>query len=370
MTLLKANWPILVFFLYCGVSVVWSDYPDVAFKRWTKSLADLAMVLIILTEANRTAAIQRFLAWSGFVLLPASIVMIKYYPDLGRTYDRWAGTMAVTGVATDKNMLGLVCLIFGLGAVWRVTLALQEGVRKSAGPLFAQTVLLLATLWLLYRANSMTSISCFVFGSGLMVLTSAPKLARKRAVIHLLVVGTLAVSVSALFLNFGSGLVETVGRNSTLTGRTDLWKHLLATNTNPLLGTGFGSFWLGPRLERLWAIYWWHPNESHNGYLEIYLNLGWMGLLLLGVLIVSGYRHVIDMLRQESGVGKLCLAYFVAGLAYNFTEAGFKTMNLVWIAFLLAITIRPKLLPRKAAVVSTKLKGKAPVRPALREEAV
>lgn len=370
LTLLKANWPILVFFLYCGVSVVWSDYPDVAFKRWTKSLADLAMVLIILTEANRTAAIQRFLAWSGFVLLPASIVMIKYYPDLGRTYDRWAGTMAVTGVATDKNMLGLVCLIFGLGAVWRVTLALQEGVRKSAGPLFAQTVLLLATLWLLYRANSITSISCFVFGSGLMVLTSAPKLARKRAVIHLLVVGTLAVSVSALFLNFGSGLVETVGRNSTLTGRTDLWKHLLATNTNPLLGTGFGSFWLGPRLERLWAIYWWHPNESHNGYLEIYLNLGWMGLLLLGVLIVSGYRHVIDMLRQESGVGKLCLAYFVAGLAYNFTEAGFKTMNLVWIAFLLAITIRPKLLPRKAAVVSTKLKGKAPVRPALREEAV
>jgi O-antigen ligase len=369
-TLMKTNWPILLFFGYCGVSVVWSEYPDVAFKRWTKSLADFAMVLIILTEANRTAAVKRFLAWSGFLLLPVSIMLIKYFPDWGRTYDRWAGTMAVTGVATDKNMLGLVCLVFGLGAVWRVTLAFRDGIRKSASPLLAQTALLAATLWLMYKANSMTSISCFVFGSGLIFVASFPKLARKRKLIHFMVVGTLAVSVSALFLHVGSGLVETVGRNTTLTGRTDLWEHLLAMDTNPVLGTGFGSFWLGARLEKLWAIYWWHPNESHNGYLETYLNLGWMGLFLLGLLVVSGYRNVLNMLRRESDIGKLCLAFFVAGLAYNFTEAGFKTMNVVWIAFLMAVAIRPKIAAKKPALVSTKLKGEAPVRPALREEVV
>jgi len=38
---LRANGAILLFFLYCGASVLWSDYPDVAFKRWTKALAGL-----------------------------------------------------------------------------------------------------------------------------------------------------------------------------------------------------------------------------------------------------------------------------------------------------------------------------------------
>jgi len=226
---------------------------------------------------------------------------------------------------------------------------------------------LLSALYLLWKANSMTSISCLVFGSGLIVATSIPALARRRTLVHLMVVGTLAVSISALFLHVGSGLVETVGRNSTLTGRTDLWEHLLEFDNHPLLGTGFGSFWLGPRLEKLWAVYWWHPNESHNGYLETYLNLGWVGVGALGLLIVTGYRHVLNALRREPAMGRLCLAFFVAALAYNFTEAAFKTMNVVWIVFLMAVAILPRV-PRKAAAVKAKLTSKKPAQPVLREE--
>jgi exopolysaccharide production protein ExoQ len=367
---LKANWPVMVFFLYCLISVSWSEFSDVAFKRWIKSLSDLAMVLLILTENNRTAAIKRFTARAALILIPSSIVLIKYYPDLGRTYDRWEGTMALTGVATDKNMLGLVCMVFGIGTVWRFLVALQMegGWNKKGGPLLAESVLLGMTGWLLYKANSMTSISCFVFGSALMFVTCFPSLARRRWLIHVMVVGTLATSISALFLHFGSGLVETVGRNSTLTGRTDLWQHLFEMDTSPMLGTGFGSFWLGPRIQKLWAIYWWHPNESHNGYIENYLNLGWTGLLFLGIVFASGYRNVLNMLRREREVGQLCLAYFVAGLAYNFTEAGFRTMNLIWIVFLLAIATVPRLQSKNPEVVKTKLRAKLPERAVLREE--
>src|ERR1700751_273977 len=31
---LRSNGPLVVFFVYCAVSVLWSDYPFVAFKRW------------------------------------------------------------------------------------------------------------------------------------------------------------------------------------------------------------------------------------------------------------------------------------------------------------------------------------------------
>jgi exopolysaccharide production protein ExoQ len=257
--------------------------------------------------------------------------------------------MALTGVATDKNMLGMVCLVFGLGAVWRLTLELKrKKTRSEYGAFFAQGAILAIALWLLWKANSMTSISCFVFGTFIMLFISFSRFGRKRFLIHAMVIGMLTISVSALFLNLGTGLVQSVGRNPTLTGRTDLWQHLLAMDRNPLLGTGFGSFWLGPRIEKLWSIYWWKPNESHDGYLETYLNLGWVGVGLLGILIVSGYRHVMKLMRYEPDVGKLCLAYFVAGLAYNFTEAAFKTMNLMWIVFLLAIMTMPRVPLRKA----------------------
>src|SRR5882724_9149617 len=60
--LVRSNGPLLLFFLYCGLSTLWSDYSDVAFKRWIKALGDLTMVLIVLTELDPSAAIKRFLA--------------------------------------------------------------------------------------------------------------------------------------------------------------------------------------------------------------------------------------------------------------------------------------------------------------------
>jgi exopolysaccharide production protein ExoQ len=82
-------------------------------------------------------------------------------------------------------------------------------------------------------------------------------------------------------------------------------------------------------------------NEAHNGYLEIYLNLGWAGIALLGLVILTGFPKVLRALRLDTESGKLMLAYFILGLIYNFTEAGFKMMNPVWIFFLLAIMAVP-----------------------------
>jgi len=191
-------------------------------------------------------------------------------------------------------------------------------------------------MWLFSKANSMTSLLCFALASGLIVATSVPVLARKRAVVNILVATVLAVPALPLFLDTGTGLLGTVGRDATLTGRTEIWKQALAKDTSPILGAGFESFWLGGPLDGRGYGRSWHVNEAHNGYLEVYLNLGWVGAVLLAVVIVTGYRNVIDLLRRDSEAGRLRLAYFVVGLMYSYTEAGFRMMGLVWICFLLA----------------------------------
>src|ERR1700734_792936 len=60
--LLAANWPILIYFLYCLISVAWSYHPDVSFKRWTKSIGDLAMVLVVVTDGKPVAALRRLIS--------------------------------------------------------------------------------------------------------------------------------------------------------------------------------------------------------------------------------------------------------------------------------------------------------------------
>jgi len=343
-TFLRANGPLLVFLLYCVLSVLWSDYPEVAFKRWIKAIGDTVMVLIVLTDPEPTAAIKRLLARAGFLLIPPSILLIKYYPSWGRGYSPWTGEAYNNGVALHKNGLGYIALIFGLGSLWYLLEAFLGGKRpRATGPLIAHGVVLAMALWLFRMSDSATSFGCFLTGGGLIAVMSLRKLARTSVAVHLVVGVVLIVVVYGLVLNPGAGLIEAMGRESTLTGRTAIWNQVLSMTVDPLFGAGYESFWLGKRLEKIWQTNWeLAPNQAHNGYLEIFLNLGWVGVALLVFVMAWGYRSVVRALRWDPEAARLKLAFFVVAAIYNLTEHAFRDLHPVWIAFLLAAVVVPE----------------------------
>jgi exopolysaccharide production protein ExoQ len=340
--LLRRNWPILLFFSYCALSILWSDYSFVAFKRWTKAVGDLVMVVIVLTDFEPEAALRRLIARVGFVLIPLSVLFVKYYPDLGRVYNRWSWEYMYTGVTLNKNLLGMLCLIVGLGSAWCFlsTYRDREGTGRNRR-LLAHGIVLLMIPWLLWIANSMTSAACFALGVALMVAAGSRGMTRRRALLHLLVAATATVAVFSVIFDAAGTLIASLGRDPTLTGRTAIWNLVLSLKGSSLLGTGFESFWLGQRLMDVWAVM---PGiqEAHNGYIEVFLNLGWVGIFLLGVLIVTGYRRVMAAIRHDPGAGMIRLAFFIVPVIYSLTEAGFRMMSLTWISFLLAITAVPE----------------------------
>jgi O-antigen ligase len=342
-SVLRASAPLVVFFAYCAISVLWSEYPLVAFKRWIKATGNLVMVLVVLTDAEPRVAIKALLARTGFVLIPLSALLIKYYPELGRGFDGWTGRAYNMGAGMDKNALGVICLIFGLSSLWRCVIALQsrEPRERRRHTLIAHGVVLALALWLLSMADSATSLGCFLAGSVFIALTSWRALARRRALVHIVAAAIVVVCLVGLFLDTELGLVQMMGRDPTLTTRTQLWEEVLRIPVNPLVGTGFESFWLGERAKLLWRTHWWHPNQAHNGYLEVYLNSGWLGVALLGIVLAWGYRNVVSALHRDPEVGRLKLAFFMAALLYNLTEAAFKVMHPVWVIFLLAVTVIP-----------------------------
>lgn len=341
LAVLVANMPTLLFFAYCAVSICWSDYPEVALKRWVKALGNVVMVLVVLTDPDQLAAIKRILSRAGFIMIPLSILFIKYYPAIGRGYNpsKWEPFFA--GVTDNKNGLGTICLILGTGSVWRIIQLLDGSARDRMRHLIAHIALVLMALWLLWKADSMTSMACLAIACGLMVATTLRSVARRPGILHALTLATVLVSLYALLLDTGGGMVATLGRNPTLTGRTDLWQQVIALAGNPFVGTGFESFWLGSRIEKLWSMYWWHPNEAHNGYLEIYLTLGWVGVCLMAGVMVAGYRNAVGAFRKNAEFGRLMLAYFAATAVYNLTEAGFKGTDPIWFVFIWTCMVVP-----------------------------
>ncbi len=245
-------------------------------------------------------------------------------------------------MATGKNALGYVCLVLGLGALWRWLAAFRsdEGT-PAAGPLIAHGAVLAMILWLFWKADSATSVACFLLGGSLLAIATVRTSARTGPVATVFIGLLVLLAAAGLFLSSGTGLVEAMGRDTTLTGRTDLWQQLLRIPVDPLFGTGFESFWLGERVEAFWRTYWWHPNQAHNGYLEIFLNLGWMGLALLAGVVAGAGVHIRRAFRRDAEMARLCLAYLVVALLYNLTEAAFKSFHLMWFAFLLAAVAHP-----------------------------
>jgi exopolysaccharide production protein ExoQ len=352
--ILRSNWVIVLFFLYAALSMAWSDYPFLTLKHWIKGVGDVLMVLIVLSEASVAGAVKSLVTRLAFVLLPLSLLLLYFYPSLGRTHSMdW--TPEPCGVATQKNGLGELCSFSGLALLWRFRGAYND--RKDPNRsrrLLALGTVLATNVWLLHMSNSMTSISALSMAGGVMFLSTRPAFRRKPALVHLLIGAVLAVVIYALFFQSSGALVQGLGRDPTLSGRSVGWATFLRVPNNLLVGAGYESFWVGSRLLKIWEL---SPgtkiSEAHNGYIEMFLTLGWAGVVFLGVLITTGYRNVIGAYRRDPDIGSLRIAYFLSTVISGFTEAAFRMMSPTWIVFLLATFAALWMTQRKVSAVVT-----------------
>jgi exopolysaccharide production protein ExoQ len=338
------NFFLTAFLLFALISVFWSDFSFVSLKRWFRDLGAYLVILVALSDPRPVEAVSTLIRRLCYLLVPISLLLIKYYPQFGKEYDFWIGTSVFVGATTSKNMLGVLCLVSGIYFFWDTVTRWPDRRERLTRRTIALNVLFIGmTLWLLHLADSATSRVCLMLGC--LVIAAANRKSIKRNP-FLLKVAIPACLILYMVLQFGFGIngavAGLVGRNSTFTGRTELWSILLGMHTNVLLGTGYESFWLGPRLQMIWAKFA-VVNEAHNGYLEIYINLGLIGLSLLIGFLISSYRNICKRLTPPTSFGSLSLALWTVLLFYNVTEAAFKGSQLMWLTFLLgAISVTAK----------------------------
>jgi exopolysaccharide production protein ExoQ len=352
---LVRNSALMAFLSFALLSVLWSDFPLVSLKRWFRDVGNYIVILVVLSDPRPLEAIRTVLRRLSYFLLPLSVVLVKYYPELGKSYDPWTGIADYSGVTTSKNMLGVVCLISGLFFFWdTMTRWPERKQRRTKRILLLNVAFIVMTLWLLNIAHSTTSSVCLLLGC-LVISAAHTRVVKRRPVLLKVLVPACFILYLILSLGFdmNGAMAGAVGKDPTLTDRTKIWAFVLGMHTNPLVGTGYESFWLGPRLERFWLESGLgHINEAHNGYLEVYLNLGLIGVFLLGGFMIASYRTISRRLRPLSSLASLTLALWVIILFYSVTEVGFRA-GLMWFAFLLGGMAAPERAPAPVQRVSS-----------------
>jgi exopolysaccharide production protein ExoQ len=342
--LAKNSWWIILFFLYEGLSCVWSDFPFISFRRWIKESGDFVMVFVLLSDADPVRAITAAIKRSGYVLIPLSLLFTKYYQDWGRSFDDW-GQSFYTGVTLDKNMFGQILFAYSLFFASELVCGFRQDTSRrfmSRSDLVPCAVLLAMIAWLIPLANSKTALLSLV--SGLAVILALQSSKVKRHLWSFLIATVITVVIANELFSVQSAVLEASGRDASLTGRTGIWQTVLSEPINPVFGTGYSSFWLGERLQRIWALYPRTPLvQAHNGYIEVYLNLGVVGLALLGGVLWTGLRKARRRLLagqhasgnlDDSVLETFGMAYILAYLLYNITEATFMGLSFLYIVFL------------------------------------
>ncbi len=336
---ISGNIWVLVFYVFWFASITWSDYPFITFKRVFKDFGNVIMVLIVLTESNSWESFKAVLVRMAYLCIPLSIVLIRYYPEWGRSNIGYhLDATFYNGVATHKNMLGVVVLASALGLVWDLIDFSKKSRDSSQRFSYASRVLVLCMCWyLLAIIDSATSLVATVVGTGITLLFQCRTFKRKPVRVEVLsaVVIGFVLALDLLFSVKETLIVDILGRNMTLTSRTDMWQILDRYVDNPILGAGFNSFWTGDRLHLL-------PEhlqgnvQAHNGFIELYLNGGVVGVGLLAVLILSGYGHIRKRLRLGTAEDIARLVVLITIITHNYAEASFTKIGVLWFVTIFA----------------------------------
>jgi exopolysaccharide production protein ExoQ len=347
----KENTWLILLIAYMLISILWSEVPFISLKRWVRELTTVIMALVILTEREPRQAMETLFRRTVYVLIPFSILLIKYFPAYGVGY-RWNGDVMWVGVTEQKNGLGRLCIISALFLIW--TLFRRWKGKEIGVPKFqtlAEVVLLVLALWLLKGPSDVTaSASGFVaLIVGLAAFAGLVWLKKQRIYLHpnvlmaitglIIAIGTITPFSQGLSV---AGFTSLVSRDETLTGRTDIWAVLVPiAKRHPVLGCGFGGFWTTRTETEVMTEAKVMVNEAHNGYLEVVLPLGFVGLLITSMFLLSFCRSAARALAYDYDWASLCICFLLMAAVHNISESSFDsfTRHLMAMVLLLAVTL-------------------------------
>jgi exopolysaccharide production protein ExoQ len=306
---------ILVIPIFAVLSVLWSQSPLYTFK-YSLEFALTVGVGLLLSAAPYPRAVLWgvFLAFASYVL---AALAFGQTVDLGNN-----GETAFSGLTQGKNLMGDIAATGSLASLACVVAAIED--RRLLRVLAALTVTMLE-MYVLLKARSAGAL----LGMVPAVLTLIFFLALRPARLIMRLIAAVFMSLAAAFVAvaYGSTVVQDsmtlFDKDPTLTGRTYLWQRAADfIAEKPALGTGFNAFWEqgNPDAEGLWrfgGIVDRMGFSFHNTFIELLVNVGWIGLFVFAIVAIIGS---VLLVRRVMMRPSLTLCFWLSLLTYEFVR--------------------------------------------------
>jgi exopolysaccharide production protein ExoQ len=318
------------------VSVLWSVAPDITQRRSTLLLGTTLFGVYVAMRYTLSEQLQ-LLAWVCAIVIVMSVLFAVALPSYGlMTYQEGgAHAGAWRGIIPHKNTFGR---IMNLSAIVFLLLAISNSIvyRKYRWVVWAGFVLSVALILL---STSKTALVVCLTLTTILPLYTKLRSHYTQLVPLMIAVVLIGGSTAILLVDNLPVIANALGKDLTLTGRTDIWTIMLeAISERPLFGYGFNGFWQDWDNEitaYVWRRLEWECPNGHNGWMDLLAELGISGLIIFFISYVNGWIRGVMWLRVTTTVDGLWPIMFFSFLfMYNITESSLLINNSIfWILY-------------------------------------
>lgn len=335
-------------------SMYWTVAPDITSRR---------SILLLGTSLFGVYMAMRFTLREQLQLLAVALGLVAVMSCVFAIALPFYGTMTVQeggihagawrGVMTHKNIFGrlmvLSNLVFLFVALGKPISPVSKGSWQSlAWVLYGLSVALIVL------STSKTALISFIVLTIILLLYRSWRLNYSQLIPLTIAVILVLGSAAILVFDNINVIAGAVGRDLTLTGRTEIWQVMLDKLADrPLTGYGFNAFWRdwdSPLTADVWRILAWECPYGHNGFMDLLVELGIIALIAFIVSYITAFIKGVNLLRSTRNIeGIWHLMFLTLMLIYNISESTLVTTNSIfWILYVstvFSLNTRSEILP-------------------------
>jgi len=328
---LRRSYLIWILPVVCLMSFLWSDFPDWSLR---KGIATMQTTYVGLYFASRFSIKQQIeILTISFAIVGILIALFSFaFP--GAAIETGANAGALRGPFTQKNLLARIA---SLGAII-FFIALSNSHKSKKLLAFGLVSFIFIVLLTTSKTALLLIILLFVLVPLYRVTRWSYKIATPVIIVSLLVIfGSLFILSS----NWESILLS-LGRDPDLSGRTGLWLGAIEKiKERPWLGYGYQGFWQdGGAAMELWAKERYRPPHAHNGYINIALDLGLIGLgVFICLILVEFSKSISHVQKHRSALALWPILYMTFFVFYNYSENTIIEHNSIFWVLMVSLSL-------------------------------
>jgi exopolysaccharide production protein ExoQ len=322
--LLKERWIVLLVILAL-VSVAWSSVPWITLRRGVALAATCLFGVYLAMRYSFREQLKLLAVMSGIAVIFSFVFGVLGW---GASVDEVEGVWY--GIYGQKNSLGIIMAIGALVFFLLYKTDAQYKWFAHSGLFFSGILILLS--------RSMSALLSLLFVLALLPLVRPLSRSIRKAVAAFGFAAAIAAAGLYWIATHLTEATEALGRDATLTGRVQLWvASFFQALERPWLGYGYNSFWLGTEGPSLtvWQVAGWAAPSGHNGLLDIWLDMGLVGVAFAVLGFALYFRRSVALFRQRPVWSNAWPLFFLAYLfLINLTASEFLTGNgIFWLLY-------------------------------------